>query len=568
MHIHSLTLTAFKHITTPTTYNLDHAIAVITGDNATGKTTIRDAIIWILYGTTPSGSNRTASYLPQSQPTTLDASCVITGRDGVPHTFHRHNRTLTCDNIPLNASEVDDLIGPREIFLSTFLPETFLTLAEAEARKLLMHLLPTISPQDVLNALDSDEERRLLTTLPPAFFHDLTKKMQSLRQSLKLAQKDQDQAQGALNALTDHPLTAPDPVPAPDRTAFDAAQTAWRDAQSQRDILSQQITAAEQQLAQLQRQTPQIDPVTFKHLQEQERAWREADSQCRSQRAAWLAQKPAAPQTTGMCPTCGQRITPDHAQTVLHAYTRALHDWQAQESGLRQAEDVVHQQQHAWQNAVKQAEESAQWAHRAQILQMQKNLADLRTQQAALPTLDDLRHRAQETEAAYQEASRRFTAYQAAQRHYEDWTAQQQQAAARLAATQQQQAELVRQITACQHYQKTAMTLQTAPLLHHLQDTECVLWTIPQKEEDDPQATFKILYHGRPLLACSTAERMRAAVEWHNALNALTGADIPLFLDNGESLSVLPAVTSQVLVARVHAQTPLTVTGVNRHALV
>jgi len=56
LRFESLTIHAFKHITTPTTYTLgDHV--VITGDNGQGKTTLADALIWALFGINRAGSN-------------------------------------------------------------------------------------------------------------------------------------------------------------------------------------------------------------------------------------------------------------------------------------------------------------------------------------------------------------------------------------------------------------------------------------------------------------------------------------------------------------------------------
>ena len=57
MFFTSLSLDGFGPHVKPCTYNFSNGITFITGDNGSGKSTIFDAIQWVLFG--PSGSTRT-----------------------------------------------------------------------------------------------------------------------------------------------------------------------------------------------------------------------------------------------------------------------------------------------------------------------------------------------------------------------------------------------------------------------------------------------------------------------------------------------------------------------------
>lgn len=567
MRFHSLTLTRFKHVTTPVTYPLDGLQITITGDNATGKTTIREALIWILFGTTLSGSNRTAGYLPQTPPHTLDAACTFTTEDGQQHTIRRTAKTLQCDAVPATAKDIEALIGPRDLFLHTFWPDTFLGLTEAEGRKVLINLLPTVALAAVLDALDDPAHRTLLATWLPGLLTHIDKTLTKLRQELKATQTLWHETQGSLQTLQEHPVTLPPAMPEPDAARYHAAVQQWHAATRDRDTLQQTVRTLTQQLDTLQRTTPSLPPDVLQTLRQHEQIWREEASQVRAQRAAWQARQPIPPTLTALCPTCGQAITPDHAQQIQAAYQAALTTWEAEEAPLQSAAQTAQAHQRAWQEGQTQAQNTVEWAHRAQVLRLQQDLAAAQQALDALPSLTDAETAWRQAEETYQQAQLAWAQNQAQTQAYERWQQQTQAAQDRHDDATDRINRLQTAIIAAQAYQKTQMTLQIAPLLAHLQHTSCTLWVLPKNPEDDPQPTFKILYQGRSLMSCSTAERMQAAIEWHHAFNALTHQTIPLFIDNAESLTVLPPLDGQVFIARVQPQAILHV-AVTDHALV
>ena len=567
MHFHSLTLTRFKHVTTPVTYNFDGMQITITGDNATGKTTIRDALIWILFGTTLSGSNRTAAYCPQDRPAQLDAACTLTARDGQRHTLHRTTKTFTCDDVSATAKDIEALVGPRDLFLHTFWPDTFLTLTEAEGRKVLMNLLPAVSPAAVLDALDDPAHRTLLAAWMPTMLIHVDKTLSKLRQELKTTQTLWHETQGSLQTLQDHPVTPPSSLPEPDTAGYHTALQQWQSATRDRDTLMQTLRTLTQQLDALQRTAPQPPPDVLQTLRQQEQGWREEASQVRAQRAAWHARQPVPPTLTELCPTCGQAITPDHAQQIHTAYQAALATWKAEEASLQTAEQTAQAHQQTWQEAQTRAQNTAEWAHRAQVLRLQQDITATQQKLDALPSLADAEATWHQAESVYQEAQTAWAHNQAQMQAYQRWQSQLQEVQDRHHQTTARIDRLQEALTAAQAYHKTQMTLQIAPLLAHLHTTSCTLWTLPKNSDDDPQPTFKILYQDRPLAACSTAERVHAALEWHQAFNALSQQAIPLFVDNAESVTTLPALDGQVFIARVQPQSALHV-EVTPHVLV
>ncbi len=573
IRLHALTLDAFKATTRPTTYDLNSDQVTISGDNATGKSTIRDAILWVLYGTNLTGSNRVEGYLPQGAAPVLSASLTLTAKDGAIHTIRRHRAkttTLTDDDMPASQAEIEALVGPRDRFLLTFQPETFLNFTEGEARSLLMSLLPPVD-QDLI-FLGCQGQADVLRDRPATYFRDLDKTLKMLRQKNK---KDHEQLlgyRGALDSAVQHPVLAPTPVEPPDRSPLDAAMTALHQASA-----TAHNTAALEQtqktLQQLKSQAaahtktgPQIDHTTQQQLTTLEQQWRQTEQRVMQQEAQWAAREPQSPITGGTCPTCGQAIAADHAQHAQDAYRQALAQWRQAEQAIVTQKETLAAQKAAWTQAQTTAIETAAMTHRVEqlrwkqrITETEELLATYQRQQEAPQDYTPLKNAVTAAQQDFQTQSSAFAQYQAQQKQYDQWlqtTAQYQtlidQATESLTVNEAE-------IAATMVYRRTQMTMQTAPLLEQLKETECVLWTMPSDPEQDPQPTFKILYHQRPIAQCSTAERVAAAIEWHNAFNALGQDSRPLFLDNAESITHIPAITGQALIARVVPQLPLTV---------
>ena len=87
------------------------------------------------------------------------------------------------------------------------------------------------------------------------------------------------------------------------------------------------------------------------------------------------------------------------------------------------------------------------------------------------------------------------------------------------------------------------------------------------KTTGEVKNTFKFTYDGRDYRKLSHSEKIFAGMEVSEMMKKLTGRNYPVYVDDSESVVTLPKQPSgQVILSRVTAGAPLTVTVRNRQA--
>lgn len=159
--------------------NFNSDVTYITGDNATGKTTIMDAFLWVLFG--KDSQNRADFNIK-----TLDAEgkaihklehevTAVIDVDGIQTTFRRcykenwvkkrgavepvldgHSVDYFVDDVPLSKREYDSrvyAICPEQLFRQITNPAYFPSLKMQDQRAMLFDIAGNITNEDVLNSL-------------------------------------------------------------------------------------------------------------------------------------------------------------------------------------------------------------------------------------------------------------------------------------------------------------------------------------------------------------------------------------------------------------------------------
>lgn len=169
-------------------------VTYITGDNATGKTTVMDAFLWVLFG--KDSQNRADFNIK-----TLDAEgkaihklehevTAVIDVDGVQTTFRRcykenwikkrgaiepvmdgHSVAYFVDDVPLGKREYDRRVSdicPEQLFRQITNPAYFPSLKMQDQRAMLFEIAGNITNDDVLKTLVTDENRDMYVPLMEA----------------------------------------------------------------------------------------------------------------------------------------------------------------------------------------------------------------------------------------------------------------------------------------------------------------------------------------------------------------------------------------------------------------
>lgn len=502
MFIKSLALENFKG-TRQANYNFGR-VNEITGDNGTGKTTIAEAIVFALFGTTLSGSNKTEGLILQGEE---KASVTLRFLDhsGREHVLTRvrgksKQLSLTLDGRAVTQPDVDALVGDKKAFMATFWPVYVLGLSDSEAREFFVGLLQPVAPEKVLEQLEP-EYRDALAGIA---LDDPQKAASKVREEIKAAEKEIARLEGALSeALRTASVDAPEGVD-PEKI---------RELQEEYEGLSVAVqTGAREDVAALEREVARL-AGEFKHLKEQYRSlapkWKPGDR----------------------CPTCGQVIGAEalaDAERALEAAKKEL-EQKIREVGTRgkalqeQLKELKGRQgQDARELAAKQRE-------------LLEKISAARERNAARESI--LRQKAEAAEKAlgYQEALER----------------------------EEKVLENLRtQLQALTRYAAKQAELMVSQLSEYLEKVSVQLFEVV-KSTGEVKPVFKLLYDAKPVPVLSASERVKLGLEVAAAVKMITGKEWPTFVDNAESITTFSPVPGQLLVARVEPGKDLAVAVVD-----
>ena len=213
--ITGMTLSGFKCFADDTEIAFGPQTAV-TGGNGRGKSSIADAIAFAFTGL-PFFGERGNDRLVSEQGKGLSVTLRFLDENGLPHTLTRSwdksHSGIDYDGNQVRQTDMVDLFGEKDVFLSIFNPLYFIEELGNDGRKLLERYLPAISQETVLPLLSEQtrtllESERILST--EGFLSKLREEIRGLEQSVvyktgqkELAASQRQQAEEKVRELTE-----------------------------------------------------------------------------------------------------------------------------------------------------------------------------------------------------------------------------------------------------------------------------------------------------------------------------------------------------------------------------
>ena len=212
--ISSMTVSGFKCYEAPMKITFGNP-TVVTGGNGRGKSSLADAIAFAVTGL-PFFGERGIDRLHNETNPDLQITMRFTDDTGKAHELTRSRQkdrmSITYDGYAIRQTDLNEMFGERDVFLSIFNPLYFIEELGEDGKKLLERYLPPIPQADVLAQLNAQTQQRLSGVQlpsPETFLKNRREEIRELEQNavylsgkLDLAQKQRQSSKELSSRLT------------------------------------------------------------------------------------------------------------------------------------------------------------------------------------------------------------------------------------------------------------------------------------------------------------------------------------------------------------------------------
>ena len=589
--ITGMTLSGFKCFAEPTELTFSNP-TVITGGNGRGKSTVADAIAFAITGL-PFFGERGIDRLHAEDNSDLFLSMRFTDETGAAHELTRARQksrmTITYDGREIRQSDLTDLFGEKDVFLSIFNPLYFIEELGDDGKKLLERYLPEISREEVFTLLSPavQETLRGETILSPESY--LKKKREEIREfekSVIYLTGQKDLSEGQRRDAEEKQTTLGETLRAlqAEYAELNTRRYAGRDVSE----IQEQLTELSARYEELAREAPaaadtsEIDAkLKLLHQKLGERGAERyvpkyaqpiADAKAKVNALA-LRYKQESAALKGfsagtVCPTCRRVVTEAELPIVTEAVQKAISEIVTLGKDAKEQLDELTalEQKTADTFAQFQAEDVQKLETEIRLLtEKRAGLADQAVsanaeRQAELDTLlSQIRCLSADAEcgALTQEEYDRMVACKSEIERVNSELAAAQKAAeqtpedydGKIGAIEEEIEKRKKQIAAVALYvSKRAELLFSRLKLNRVQIS---LFDVV-KTTGEVKDAFKFTYNGRRYDRLSLSEKVRAGMEVSELMKQLAGRNYPQYVDNMESIDDLANVrpTGQVIMAK------------------
>ncbi len=575
-----LTVSGFKCFQEPRTFHFDYGVNFVLGDNGMGKSSIAEAIAFAFMGTGFFGE-KTLDRLHNGEAKEVFVSVRLADESGEVHelTKTRKNNAIgiTYDGYTIRQTDLYNLFGGKDLFLSMLNPLYFIETLGTEGRNLLEKFLPVVSHEAVLHELteevrESLKDENILS--PETYLKNRRAEIRELEEDVIYMQGQADllesnakksgteletaKAELAVKNTRLHELERF--LPTEEQKADLRAEMAQLKQDSancaeRKWKLADDISKAKLNLQKIKNIKYDLseDAEISKMKEELEAEYVRYDKAAKMSRQIHAGQK---------CALCRHEMTDKEALAAKEELKRLIDQCiskgKALKADLKRMERTKTAELQALQKTMAAggsnlekiiAEMEAEYqsitengiGEYLRCLETKLEYGSLSQEQAA--ELDTLRQRCGELESEIQRLTR---------------TLEQPDVKAQIQDTQEKIETKKRLVDDALCYMGKKNELLFRPI--QMNKVQIVLSEV-QKTTGERKDVFKFTYDGKDYTKLSLSEKIRAGLEVAELLKRLSGRRYPTFLDNGESISVIDNVrpAGQLFIAKVMKGQPLAV---------
>lgn len=578
--ITQMTLSGFKSFQEPTTLTFG-PVTLVSGGNGRGKTSIADAIAFVVTGV-PFFGKREIDRLHNESNSDLCVQMDFTDDTGTPHTLTRLRRrdrmTITYDGYEIRQLDLTDMFGERDIFLSVLNPLYFIEKLGESGKNLLERYLPTI-PHEAILAQLSEDTREVLKNenilSPETYLKNRREEIRNLRENILYltGQKDYASSQTKdqehrtqeleqrysdlkreLSSLEEKRFAGMDVAAMQERLTDLSAR--YEDLAGSNSPNENQVQAAALREKIAHRKAEEYQSKYLKPLAEVQAKLDELTARYKREANTYLHLVPGS-----ACPTCHRPVTEENLSEVQAAIKNAAASIAA-EGKQRKSEisELMELDAKAWETfECFRAEDLEKWE--AEAAELEK-----KSQEAAGGAAGDAEQLHREIQSLTTELEYGALSQQEYDRMNE-CREELRQCEADLKAvhslSQQEVPDFERQIQSAEEQVKDLERKVSEAILYISKRAEMTFSSLKMnrvaislydvvKSTGEVKDAFKFTFGGRSYDRLSLSEKIRAGMEVSELLKRLTGRNYPVFVDNMESVDDLANVrpTGQVIMAR------------------
>lgn len=589
--ITSMSISGFKSYEKPTELTFGNP-TVITGGNGRGKTSIADAIAFVVTGL-PFFGERGLDRLHNEKSPDVAIQMRFVDENGITHELTRIRRnndmSIYYDGHTIRQLDLADLFGERDVFLSILTPLYFIEELGTSGKNLLERYLPFIPQETILAQLSGEVQASLedeVILSPDAYLRGRRAEIRELEERITYlgGQKDLAATQKKQHETMRVEISEGITALQNEIAALEEKQFAGLDT----DEMQERLVELSQRYDEMARDERGDTVQRQKELHAlREKIVRRQAEQYQSKFTEPLAEITAKVNDLGArykreavaykafhagmdCPTCHRRVTEETLPEVQAALKKTISELYAagteqkgqltelqeldkkardtfdafKEEDLRKwAEDAVELER----RCAEQSETGSQAAEslRSEIQNLTAELEYGNLTQAEYDRLRECREQCRELE------SKLSALNEVASAQTPDFDREIREA-------QEGIGEIKRTMTNVISYVSKRAELTFSQL--KMNRVEISLYDVV-KSTGEVKDTFKFTYSGRRYDRLSLSEKIRAGMEVSGLMKRLTGRNYPVFVDNMESVDDLANVrpTGQIIMAKCVSNAPLQV---------
>jgi DNA repair exonuclease SbcCD ATPase subunit len=480
-------------------------VTTIYGHNGAGKSTLAEAVVWCLYGTNILGKSKQDESLMRLGAKDMAVAVTFVDAAGKEIVLARTRAGKKASVLTVNGrrpkpGEIEGMFGTVSEFLSVFLPGYFSSLEPKEAKAILAKCVPDVPKEDVLARMSPDAAELLAHDQFAMGIDSIEVATRKVRNEIHELEQELLRSEGEMRAYTSVLEQGP-PKPFESRVSAEDRQ---RYEMAKRTILKYeaQLEQRESRLKELKAERARLG-----------QKYREIKSN--------------PPKVETHCYACGQALPADKVQAV-------------REKAIREYKERL-------EEVVEQGKQVRAELDRLEVLPTTPKL------DAAMEAL------MKRVEKALEEERQLQVQYEAALKSYQ--VAKEKTAELRTFIEQDRQnlEALQRKLKVLQEFRFEYIRAQHEKLNGLFENVRIHLMDV-NKETGEIRESFRIEWKGRPYRLLSFSEKVRCDIEIGRVLAFARGEEMPVYVDNAESVQNLFSETfsGQVIAAFV-ADSELTI---------
>jgi exonuclease SbcC len=540
MIIKKIVLVGFKGYEDP--FNIEFSVGTneIEGRNAIGKTSLRDAVVWCLYGCDIYGKSYTRHLINNnSHDCVVECELISGGKD---YKVSRFQNDKGESHVRLNGKRYsqkfieDCLLPEKEIFL-TFFVEGYFNSIDVDKKRLVLG--KHIEPPDKAALLDGIIDRSIMEK----HGYDEDSDADDAKKERRAARGKIDKLTGKLSTLEE----SLEEFEEFDEETIDVSsiEDEIEELSERRDEIRENLSKVERKKL-LQEELGKLKPIVelkSQDLYEAEEALKEARDFLSNRRAESYALTSIPDED--VCPTCTQKINKslrDGIKNKAIALNSIIKDGQKKEKKALARWKKLSDINDANEETIERREEIEA------ELEALKNIDELMDDAKITEHIEELIAKQVEANKFNESVLETKTDKKAVKKRIKD-------ANKEIGALTGEEKELDMIAKALDTHGLPAKITEyyDGVLSGNLERVEFVLQEVVHST-GKMKDTFKIFYDGKPIEICSTSERARAHIEIVEAIGRIGEVNFPVFIDGGESISgkIESEQIGQVLVSYVN----------------